>query len=86
MEMFGPETIDLYAIAEDEPFVGGRFALDSLDAIHFSILVEDRFGVVIPGAESRRAFASVGSLADFIYTTVLADPVVQDRKEVRSVA
>jgi acyl carrier protein len=54
-------------IADDSPIFGEGLGLDSIDALELVVLVEDRFRVSIPDEEvGKRAFASVGSLVDFI--------------------
>ncbi len=53
--------------ASDEPLIGGRLGLDSLDALELAICVEEEFGVTIGSkVESNRAFANIASLACFI--------------------
>jgi acyl carrier protein len=55
-------------ITRDEPLIGGALGLDSLDALELGICVEEKFGITIgSAAESRTAFASLASLADFIH-------------------
>ena len=59
---FAPESIQ-----DAERLIGGRLELDSLDALQISMAVKDRYGVRIEGGpDSRRALASVDSLAEFI--------------------
>jgi acyl carrier protein len=54
-------------IPEDSPIFGDGLGLDSIDALELVVLVEERFHVSIPDEEvGRRAFASVGSLVEFI--------------------
>src|SRR6185295_11237974 len=55
-------------IPDDEPLFGSpRFGLDSIDALELVVRLEKEFGVKISSSEeSRRALASVGSLAAFI--------------------
>ena len=54
-------------IADDSPIFGEGLGLDSIDALELVVLVEDRFRVSIPDEEvGKRAFASVGSLVDFL--------------------
>jgi acyl carrier protein len=61
---FEPESIE-----DAERLIGGRLELDSLDALQISMAVKDRYGVRIEGGpDSRRALASVDSLAEFILT------------------
>ncbi|HTE41314.1 MAG TPA: hypothetical protein VK629_10800 [Steroidobacteraceae bacterium] len=59
---FAPDSIQ-----DGERLIGGRLELDSLDALQISMAVKDQYGVRIEGGpDSRRALASVDSLADFI--------------------
>jgi len=55
-------------IPENEPLIGSpRFGLDSIDALELVLTLEKEFGVKIGSSEeSRRALASVNSLAAFI--------------------
>lgn len=55
-------------IPDDEPLFGSpRFGLDSIDALELVVQVEKEFGVKISNSEeSRRALATVASLAGFI--------------------
>ena len=54
-------------LTPEEPLIGGRLGLDSLDALELGMSVEEKFGVTIASAaESRTAFASLASLAAFI--------------------
>jgi acyl carrier protein len=64
-----PEQID----DNEEIMGGGLLDLDSLDALQIALAVKDRWGVRIEGGpDSRRAFASVGALADFILADLAA--------------
>ena len=55
-------------IPDDEPLIGSpRFGLDSIDALELVLAIEREFGVKIGSSEeSRRALASVNSLAAYI--------------------
>jgi acyl carrier protein len=65
-------------ITDDEPLIGGRIGLDSLDALELFICLEEEFGLMIrSGEESRAALVSIASLADFIRTHVPGDPAVR---------
>jgi acyl carrier protein len=58
-------------ISDDEPLVGGRIGLDSLDALELSMGLEEEFGITIrTGGESRAALANIASLAEFIRAQV----------------
>jgi acyl carrier protein len=58
-------------IPDDEPLIGSqRFGLDSIDALELVVKLEKEFGVKISSSEeSRKALASVQSLAEFIRVT-----------------
>lgn len=58
-------------IPDDEPLIGSqRFGLDSIDALELVVKLEKEFGVKISSSEeSRKALASVQSLAEFIRMT-----------------
>jgi len=65
--MFRPDLLEANTIADDEPLMGGRMGLDSIDALELAICVEEEFGIAISrGAEFLIAFKSVTTLADFI--------------------
>jgi acyl carrier protein len=55
-------------ITDDEPLIGStRLGLDSIDALELVLAIEAKFGVKIGSSEeSRRALASVATLAAFI--------------------
>jgi acyl carrier protein len=57
-----PSSID-----DDAPLFGEGLGLDSLDALQLAMSIEDEFKVRVPdGAESRKIFASVAALAQFV--------------------
>ena len=61
------EDLELEAFGDDMPLFVEGLGLDSLDAVELVILVQKHFGVEIQDmGESRAAFASVRTLADFI--------------------
>ena len=48
---------------------GSRLALDSLDALQISMAIQQRYGVRMPDSkETRRALASIATLADHLRT------------------
>ncbi len=54
-------------IADDSALFGAGLGLDSVDALELAIHVEEEFSVKMPDdAGTRKAFASVNALADFI--------------------
>ncbi len=54
-------------IPDDGPLFGAGLGLDSVDALELAIHVEEAFGVKMPDdAGTRRAFASVRALAEFV--------------------
>ena len=62
LEDFTPEEID-----DDEPIFGGRFDLDSIDALEIVYQVEQNFGIPMKEMnEARAAFQSINTLAAFI--------------------
>lgn len=62
LEGHTPETID-----DDEPLFGGRFELDSIDALEIVYQIEQHFGVPMKEMnEARAAFQSINTLAAFI--------------------
>jgi len=57
-------------IVDSEPIFGEGLGLDSIDALEFVVLVEERFGVSIPDeTAAKQAFASIDALADFIHAS-----------------
>ena len=62
LEDFEPEDID-----DDEPIFGGRFDLDSIDALEIVYQVEQHFGIPMKEMnDAREAFRSINTLAAFI--------------------
>jgi acyl carrier protein len=62
LEGITPEEID-----DDEPIFGGRFELDSIDALEIVYQVEQNFGIPMKEMnEARAAFQSINTLAAFI--------------------
>lgn len=60
-------------IADDEPLIGHELPFDSLDALQICMAVQTRYGVRIEGGKAtRRALASINSLAETIRTAASA--------------
>ena len=58
-------------LADDEIMFGpdSRLSLDSLDALQISMAIQQRYGVRMPDSkETRRALASVATLAEHLQT------------------
>jgi acyl carrier protein len=54
-------------LTADEPLIGGRLGLDSLDPLELGLQIEEKFGIAIgSAADTSAAFASLAHLADFI--------------------
>ena len=64
------KNVDPLSLAPDEALFGSatRLALDSLDALQLSMALQKRYGVALSAdsQETRRHFASVRALADFV--------------------
>ena len=66
------EELDLRGRSEQDiddraPLFGEGLGLDSLDALQLAVAIEERFNVTIPeGEESRRIFASVTAIAEYV--------------------
>jgi acyl carrier protein len=70
-DMFRPDLLDPEKIGDNEPLLGGRLGLDSLDALELAIRLEEVFGLRICLPEEwHQAFASIAVLADSIRTHV----------------
>jgi len=62
LEDFKPEDIN-----DDEPLFGGRFGLDSIDALEIVYQVEQHFGIPMKEMnDAREAFRSINTLTAFI--------------------
>ena len=63
LEEMTPADIDT-----DAPLFGDGLGLDSIDALELGLAIRKRYGVQFSAdaAESRRQFASVRALADFV--------------------
>lgn len=57
-------------IVDSQPIFGEGLGLDSIDALEFVVLVEERFGVSIPDETvAKQALASIDALSDFIHSS-----------------
>jgi acyl carrier protein len=62
LEDIAADTID-----NDEPLLGGRIGLDSLDLVELTMCLEEDFGVTIHGrGDAGAVLANIGSLAAFV--------------------
>jgi acyl carrier protein len=72
------QDIKADTITDDEPLIGGRIGLDSLDSLELFMCLEEEYGIMIRSTdESRAAVASIASLAEFIRTHVPGDPGIR---------
>jgi len=54
-------------IKDSEPIFVEGLGLDSIDALELVVLVEEKYGVVIPDEEvGKQAFASINALANYV--------------------
>ena len=61
------EGLSAGEIADDEPLIGGRLGLDSVDALELVVAIEREFGLAIPGEEiGGDAFATPRTLARWL--------------------
>ena len=61
------EQIDPDSIRDDQPLTQGGLDLDSIDLLELVVGIEKEYGLKIADvAQSRRALASVASLAEFV--------------------
>jgi len=59
--------IDPATVKADTPLFKEGLALDSLDALEISVLVEEKYGIVIAVSEREKSvFGSMGGLAKFV--------------------
>ncbi|MDR2076239.1 MAG: phosphopantetheine-binding protein [Desulfovibrio sp.] len=64
LEDIRPEDID-----DDAPLFGEGLALDSLDAVELTVLLQRHFGVAVEDvAAAKEAFASINALVAYIET------------------
>jgi acyl carrier protein len=61
------DGLDAAAIGDQEPLVGGRLGLDSVDALELVVAIERELGIAIPGEEiGGDVFASPRALAEWL--------------------
>ncbi len=66
------ETLDLIDvvpadIAEEDPLVGGKLGLDSIDILELAMMVDKEYGLKIDSKElGREVFSTLRTLADYI--------------------
>lgn len=62
------EDVEPEDIQDDEPLFGKGLGLDSIDALELGVALKKKFGVKLSAEseDSKRHFASVHSLAEFI--------------------
>ena len=61
------EHVTANDIRDAEPIFVEGLGLDSIDALELVVLVEEKYGVVIPDEEvGKQAFASINALADYV--------------------
>jgi acyl carrier protein len=76
VDMSRHDMLDPDRIGDDEPLMGGRLCLDSLDTLELALCVEEEFGIAICGEKERhRAFTSIANLAAFILAGAQKNPV-----------
>lgn len=67
VELLRLEGVRPEEIQDDDPLVGSGLSLDSVDILELVLKIEKDYGIKIGSSEeSRRALASVASLAAFI--------------------
>ena len=66
-DLFHLGMADPDRISENEPLIGGKLGLDSLDALELAMCLEEEFGVALAGREEMHAaYSSIASLAECI--------------------
>ena len=61
------EHVSAADIQDAEPIFVEGLGLDSIDALELVVLIEEKYGIVIPDEEvGKQAFASINALANYI--------------------
>ncbi len=61
------DDVSVADLADDEPLMGSKIGLDSIDALELVVQVEKEFGMKIKSSEAaREALQSIESLARYI--------------------
>ena len=67
------ETLDLIDITpddfkEDEPLVGGKLGIDSIDILELAMMIEKEYGIKIDNKElGQKVFSTLRALAEHIH-------------------
>lgn len=71
IEVLGLKNVTPEGIEPDEPLVGGRLGIDSIDVLEIVMMVEEDFGVTIENREiGEKVLASVKALATHIQRNI----------------
>jgi acyl carrier protein len=67
IEQLNLEDISVDDIQDDAPLFGEGLGLDSIDALEFIVLLEQKYGIKVSDpSEGKSIFSSVNTLADYI--------------------
>ena len=67
IEQLNLEDLTVADIENDEPLFGDKLGLDSIDALEFIVLLEQKYGLKIKDpSEGKDIFQTINSLAEFI--------------------
>ncbi len=67
VELLNLATVDPNGIDPDEPLVGGRLGIDSIDVLELVMMMEKDYGIVIDSKErGAEVFASLRTMAGCI--------------------
>ena len=74
LERLKLDEVDAAAMTADTQLFGGGLGLDSLDALEISVLIEEKYGIVIQVAEREKSvFGTIGGLARFVAANIGRD-------------